>query len=118
MKRAGWLIPRIADWNNLTLAFWKAARGRRYAVAVRRFQDDFLRQSNRLSREIRDGSVETGRFESFVIHDPKRRTIHAAPFRERMLHHAIMNVCGPHFERGAIDDSYACRVGKVIPPGC
>jgi retron-type reverse transcriptase len=38
--------------------------------------------------------------------------IHAAPFRDRVLHHAIMNVCEPIFERAQIFDSYACRKGK------
>ena len=48
----------------------------------------------------------------FTIHDPKERTICAAQFRERVLHHALMNVCEPVLERAAVFDSYACRRGK------
>ena len=51
-------------------------------------------------------------FWSFTIHDPKERTICAAHFRERVMHHALMNVCEPALERAAIFDSYACRQGK------
>lgn len=51
-------------------------------------------------------------FTRFVIHDPKRRVITAPAFRDRVLHHAIMNVCEPHFERWLVHDSYACRKGK------
>ena len=40
-----------------------------------------------------------GRYHRFVIHDPKERVIHAARFPERVLHHALMNVCEPLFER-------------------
>jgi hypothetical protein len=47
-----------------------------------------------------------------VIFDPKERIITAPCFGERILHHAIMNVCEPHFERWLIHDSYACRRGK------
>jgi hypothetical protein len=61
---------------------------------------------NSLQQDLLRGEVEVGRFRSFVIHDPKRRVIHAAPFRERVLHHAIMNVAGPVFERLGIDDSF------------
>ena len=30
----------------------------------------------------------------------------------RVVHHALMNVAGPVFERGAIGHSYACRTGR------
>ena len=46
------------------------------------------------------------------FHDPKERTICAAPFRERVMHHALMNVCEPVLKRAAVFDSYACRKGK------
>jgi hypothetical protein len=58
--------------------------------------------------------VEVGRLERFVIHDPKRRIIHAPAFRERVLHHALMAALGPVLERSAIADSFACRVGKGV----
>ena len=38
--------------------------------------------------------------------------ITAPCFRERVLHHAIMNVCEPVFERRLIADTFACRRGK------
>lgn len=61
---------------------------------------------------LRDGSFPLGRCHQFVIFDPKERIITAPCFEERVLHHAIMNVCEPHFERWLIHDSYACRKGK------
>jgi len=53
-----------------------------------------------------------GGYHYFTVHDPKERTICAARFRERVLHHALMNVCEPVLERAAVFDSYACRRGK------
>ncbi|MHC4628119.1 MAG: RNA-directed DNA polymerase, partial [Planctomycetota bacterium] len=52
------------------------------------------------------------RYQQFTIHDPKRRIITAPCFAERVLHHAIMNVCEPYFERFLIADTFACRCGK------
>jgi retron-type reverse transcriptase len=46
------------------------------------------------------------------VRDPKRRVVSAAPFRDRVVHHALIHVISPLFERGFIDDSYANRVGK------
>lgn len=111
MKRIGHLLPAIAERGNLALAFWKAAKGRRQSALVRRFAADLDRQLAALGEEIRDGSVPVDRYVRFVVFDPKERVIHAAPFRQRVLHHAIMNLCGQIFERGAIDQSYACRLG-------
>lgn len=67
---------------------------------------------SRLQDELAAGRVRVGQYDQFVIHDPKRRTITAPCFRERVLHHAIINVCEPVFERWLIPDTYACRVGK------
>jgi RNA-directed DNA polymerase len=53
-----------------------------------------------------------GPYHSFFIHEPKRRLISAAPFRDRVVHHALCNLIEPIFERSFIDDSYANRAGK------
>ena len=50
--------------------------------------------------------------EVFFIHEPKRRLISAAPFRDRVVHHALCQRIEPIFERSFISDSYANRVGK------
>ena len=61
-----------------------------------------------------EGSVEIGEYHYFTIHDPKERTICAAPFRERILQHAIMNVCHQYFDCTLIDTTYATRKGKGV----
>lgn len=55
-----------------------------------------------------------GKFRSFYIHDPKKRLIHAACFKDRIFHHALMNRCGETFERAMVDNTYACRMGKGV----
>jgi hypothetical protein len=112
MRRVGDLIIRIATRENLALAFHKAAKGKRHSPVVRQYADNLDNRLQRLVRAILDGSVTVGRFHRFVVCDPKHRVIHAASFSERVLHHAIMNICGPYFERGAIADSFACRLAK------
>ncbi len=53
-----------------------------------------------------------GPYHFFTIHDPKERLICVAPFSNRVLHHALMNLCEPIFESFQIADSYACRRGR------
>jgi len=112
MKRANHLVIQIAQMENLREAFLRASRGKRGKREVVAFSRELNVNLAALSRGILDGTVAVGDFHSFTIRDPKERIIHAAAFPERVLHHAIINVCEPVFERVAIDDSYACRKGK------
>ena len=47
-----------------------------------------------------------------IIHEPKRRLVSAAPFHERVVHHALCRVIEPIWEARFIHTSFACRVGK------
>lgn len=112
MKRAGNLFSAIADSDNLRLAFWKARKGKNHSRQVLQYRSDLEKNLNALREEILGGTVEVGQYTFFKIFDPKERNICAAAFREQVLHHALMNVCHPYFERVQIFDSYASRKGK------
>ena len=108
------MIEKIADTENLYLAFKKACRGKRRKKEVRAFCDNFDANIARLRWQILTGNVDVGRYHYFTIKDPKERLICAASFQERVLHHAIMNVCHECFDRRLISDTYATRPGKGI----
>jgi hypothetical protein len=69
---------------------------------------------NALAEDILTERAPKGRFRRLTIHDPKRRVITAACFADRVLHHAILNLAEPRFERALVDSSYACRPGKGV----
>jgi RNA-directed DNA polymerase len=112
MKRIGHLMDSIADMDNLRLAFWKAQKGKEGKAAVERFRADLTGHLDQIRQELLAGKVSVGDYHTFTIFDPKERVICAAAFRERVMQHAIMNVCHPHFERRQIAHSYASRQGK------
>lgn len=112
MKRTRIELIDIAKYANLAEAAWKAGKGKRHRGPVRSFFSDFDTNVNRLARGILVGKMPQGKYRSFIIHDPKKRTIHAACFEDRILHHAIMNIAGPVLDRGLVPTTYACRVGK------
>lgn len=112
MRRANHLIPKIIEPDNLRLAFWKARKGLNghpKVIAYRQNLDDNLSQ---LAEEIDTGLVDVGHYTFFKIFDPKERDICASSFKEQVLHHAIMNICHPYFEKRQIYRSYACRLNK------
>ena len=93
MRRAANLFDQIHEPENLRLAFHKAARGRRGQAVVREFADGLDDRISEMVRAISEGILPVGRFHQFLIRDPKERVITAPCFEERVLHHAIMNVC-------------------------
>lgn len=112
MRRAANLFDRICEPENLRLAFNKAARGRRGQAVVRQFAAGLDDRISEMAKAIYDGTFPVGRFHQFLIRDPKERVITAPCFDERVLHHAIMNLCEPVLDRWLIDDTFACRSGK------
>lgn len=114
MKRTGNLIQQIADTDNLLLAYYKAAKGKWRKSETLYFENNLEENILKLKEEIVSGDISVGNYEYFYIEDPKLRLICAASFRERVLHHAIMNVCHPYFERNLIETSYATRIDKGV----
>lgn len=105
-------MPKIADMDNLHLAFYKAAKGKEGKASVEAYRANLEANLQQLQTELLTGSVVVGNYHYFTIYDPNEREICAAPFPQRVLHHALMNVCHPYFERKQIYDSYASRIGK------
>ena len=65
-----------------------------------------------LQHDLTHFVYQPGDYVHFTIHEPKRRKISAAPFRDRVVHHALCNIIEPIFEQQFIPHSYANRVGK------
>lgn len=112
MKRQGQLIPAIAEMSNLELAFYKARKGKEDKREVVEYSKNLYKHLKSLQEQIVEEKVELGNYHYFTIYDPKKRQICAAPFAQRVLHHALMNVCHPYFEKAQTSDSYASRLGK------
>jgi len=106
------LYPQICAFENLYLAFHKARRGKRSRTDVATFEFNLELELVRLEDELLSERYQPGRYRHFTIYERKPRRISAAPFRDRVVHHALCNVIEPIWEARFIHDSYACRVGK------
>ncbi len=112
MKRYKQLYETIYGFPNLLEAACKARRGKRHEPPVAAFHHRLETELLTLERELREQTYQPGAYRTFTIHDTKPRLISAAPFRDRVVHHALCNIIEPLFEPTFIYDSYACRVGK------
>lgn len=112
MKRVGYLYENVFDMDNLRLAYWKAKRGKGCKPNVVAFESTLDTNLLLLHNQLKLGSISVGNYHYFKVFDPKERQICAATFSERVLHHALINVCHPYFERFQTFDSYASRLGR------
>jgi retron-type reverse transcriptase len=106
------LYPQVWSFENLYLAYRKARKGKRGRAPAATFEFNLESNLLQLQEELETKTYRPGPYTSFYIHEPKRRLISAAPFRDRVAHHALCNVIEPLFERRFISDSYANRQGK------
>ncbi|HPE72805.1 MAG TPA: reverse transcriptase/maturase family protein [Candidatus Competibacter sp.] len=112
MKRLRDLWPQLIRFDNLWQAWRQARRGKSRSPGAVAFELNLERELLALQRELADGTYQPGAYRLFTLYERKPRLIAAAPFRDRVVHHAIMNIIEPPLDRTFIHDSYACRRGK------
>jgi len=112
MKRHGSLFSELTAFSNLLSAHKKARKGAVGKQETQKFTFFLEYELFRLQEELIQGSYQPRPYRYFRIHDPKDRTISVAAFRDRVVHHALINVLEPIYERCFIHDSYATRKGK------
>jgi len=111
MKRVGGLWPVLTSFANLLAAAEAAGAGKRKRADVAAFRMNLEPELMQLRRELVEGSYRPGRYRTFTILDPKPRQISAAPFRDRVVHHALTRMLEPVFERRFSRNWFACRAG-------
>jgi retron-type reverse transcriptase len=111
MKRHNHLWPTITSFDNLLLAARKAQKGKRFRENVLEFNYDLEGNLLALQAQLNNHTYQPGKYRTFEIFEPKPRIIAAAPYLDRVIHHALCNIIIPIFERSFIRDSYANRSG-------
>ena len=111
MKRAGNLWPELTSFGNLLESARAAAAGKRSRPDVAAFLMGLEPNLVELRRELTEGTYQPGGYRTFEIREPKPRMISAAPFRDRVVHHALTRVLEPVFEKRFSPYSFACRKG-------
>ncbi len=110
MKRYNYLYQQVIEFENLFLAAHKAQKGKRFQDNVLKFNYNLDQELIKLQNELKSKNYQPGAYRTFYIQEPKHRMISAAPYRDRVVHHALCNVIVPIFESTFIHDSYANRI--------
>ena len=112
MKRYGNLFNKIVDTQNFYLATKKSFRGKKFKYTAAPFYFNLENEILKIQRQLNDESYHIAPYKIFKIYEPKERSICCAEFHDRVIHHAIINILGPIFEKRLINETYACRLGK------
>ena len=93
-------------------AYYNCRSNKRNTANALAFEINYESKLLNLCEEINNGTYTQGRSIAFIVNKPVKREIFAADFRDRIIHHFIINKLNPLFEKQFIYDSYSCRVGK------
>src|SRR5260370_24989206 len=111
-RRHDQLFGQIANFQALHDAARRAIKGKRKKPGAASFFANLEGELLALERQLRDSEYRPGHYVAFEVNDPKSRIVSAAPFRDRVVHHALCAVVEPIFEGGFIDHTFANRTGK------
>lgn len=114
VKRLGNLYPQITDFDNLYQAYRLARKGKGDRPDVARFELNLEAELIELQRALVNETYLPGGYKHRTIYERKPRLISIAPFRDRVVHHALMRVVDPLLDPILIHDCYACRQGKGV----
>lgn len=112
MKTNKNLYYNFYNISNLLLAWRKARKGKTNKIYVKEFEKDLIRNLLKLYEELKTQTYFHNPLKTFVLRDPKTRKISKSEFRDRVVHHALVRVIEPIFDKSFIYDSCANRKGK------
>ena len=113
MKRYSDLFSKIVSLDNLSIAFDKATKHKRWRNNIKKCIEHKEQIIQNIHKNLINKTYHTSQYRTKTIYEPKERLIYILPFApDRIVHHAIMNVLEPILDKRLIYDTYSCRVCK------
>ena len=106
------LYEKIYNISNLILAWRKARKHKTKKPYVIEFEKNVIGNLFNLHEELKNQTYQPKPLVTFILRDPKTRKISKSAFRDRIIHHAIVRIIEPIFDKSFIYDSCANRKGK------
>ena len=104
-------FEEMFSYESLLASYFEFRKGKRNKSDVTEFSMKLSENLSALSEAILAGKYVHGGYERFVVNDPKRRDIHKASVRDRIVHRAVYRALYSNFENSFIYDSYSSRKG-------
>ncbi|NCU32648.1 MAG: reverse transcriptase [Candidatus Moranbacteria bacterium] len=102
----------IFTYQKLYRAYLSCRQNKRKTVSALDFELNFEKNLRDLLRELKNRKYAPGKSICFAVSKPKVREIFASDFRDRIVHHLLVNEIIEYNRRRFIYDSYACLKDK------
>src|SRR6185312_12889243 len=96
------LWPNVKEVHQAAMRCMKRKHGRSEVIA---FRASYGEEVLGLTERLKGGEYRPEAGVVFVTERPKHREVHAARFRDRVVHHLLHALLEPVFEPGFIEDS-------------
>lgn len=107
-------FEQITNVDTLMYAHKRALRGKRQSPVAARYNYNLMSNVLALRQDLQNGTYVPKPYRHKEIYEPKRRSIEAPSYSDRVVQHAIHSVLSPYYERFFIPSSQACRIGMGI----
>lgn len=114
MKRINNIYEQVISIDNILLADRIARRGKAKQTGVIEFDKNYDQNIADLYKELAGNTYKTSPYRYRVIQERKERQIAILPYRDRIVHHAVMNVLEPVFVSMFTADTYSCIKGRGV----
>ena len=112
MKTYKHLYEQICTKENICKAYRKARLGKRKKFYVRQFEQNVHDNIELLHQQLLNESWRPLPYKQFIAYEPKERLIRAPQFRDRIVHHALIQILQPIYDKILIYDTYASLKNK------
>lgn len=106
------LYKELCSYENLLSAYQKARQGKTKIFYVLKFEKELDKNIKKLQYELITQTYKPKPLKTYIIKEPKTRKISKSKFRDRVVHHALINIIAPLFQKSFIYDSHANQIGK------
>lgn len=106
------MFDKVISLENLFDAWTEFKKDKNNKKDVAEFEIGLEDHVFELHDDLKNGTYKHGAYFSFFVNDPKRRHIHKAPVRDRLLHHAVHRIIEPEWNKVFIFDSWSSRKNK------
>jgi len=98
--------------EELFRAYIDCRNSKRNSLSALNFEIEYEENLLQLKEELENGTYSPKPSIAFIVNKPVKREIFAADFKDRVVHHWLINKLNPYLENHFIADSYSCRIGK------
>lgn len=106
------LYQKVISIEHLFQSWNEFKKDKRSKKDVQMFERSLEDNLFKLHEKLVNKSYQHKNYTAFNIYDPKFRHIHKATVLDRVVHHAVVSIIEPIFDKTFIYDSYSCRKNK------